>query len=139
MADSSNNMSPMQCIVVTPERAVLETGADYVVLPLGDGEFGVAPGHSPVIARLGYGELRVRDGGKTVRYYVDGGFVQVAGNVVSVLTARAVPADQLDMAAADEQLRTAIGRKASGQQQLAIRDRLIAQARGQLRVARRQG
>jgi F-type H+-transporting ATPase subunit epsilon len=137
MADNSSNMSPIECIVVTPERAVLETGADYVVLPLGDGEFGVAAGHSPMIGRLGYGELRIRRGREVLRYYVDSGFVQVARNVISVLTGRAVPADQVDVATAEEQLRTALARSASGPEQLAIRDRLVAQARGQLRVAGR--
>jgi F-type H+-transporting ATPase subunit epsilon len=135
MSDTSLDISPLQCIVVTPERTALETGADFVVLPLDDGEFGVAPGHSPVIARLGYGELRVRRGGERLRYYVDGGFAQVAGNVVSVLTGRAMPADQVDVATAEEQLRSALGRTASGDEQLAIRDRLLAQARSQLRVA----
>ncbi len=139
MSDNTLNMSPLECVVVTPERTVLETGADFIVVPLEDGEFGVGSGHSPMIGRLGYGELRIRNGGKLQRYYVDGGFVQVAHGVVSILTGRAVPADQLDVAAAEEQLRTALGRPASGQDQIAIRDRLVAQARGQLRVAVRAG
>ena len=50
--------------VVTPETTLLETSAQFVALPLYDGELGVAPGHSPFIGRLGYGELRVTDGGE---------------------------------------------------------------------------
>jgi F-type H+-transporting ATPase subunit epsilon len=88
-----------------------------------------------MIGRLGYGELRVKQGGQTTKYYVDGGFVQVADNVVSVLTNRAIPATNLDTAAAGEQLRTALSRRAAGPEEIAIRDRLILQARGQLRVA----
>ena len=34
--------------------------------------------------------------GKTVRFYVDGGFVQVANNQVSVLTQQAIPTEKLD-------------------------------------------
>ncbi len=45
-----------------------------------------------MIGRLGYGELRLVVKGQTQRYYVDGGFVQVADDVVSVLTNRAMPA-----------------------------------------------
>jgi F-type H+-transporting ATPase subunit epsilon len=85
---------------------------------------------------LGYGELRVRSGGKVQRYYADGGFVQVNNNVVSVLTNRAISAESLDPAIATEQLRSAIAKPAAGTEELAIRDRLITQARGQLRVAR---
>jgi F-type H+-transporting ATPase subunit epsilon len=140
MADHSHNSTSgksLHCVVVTPEQTVVETSADFIALPLADGEYGVAPGHSPMIGRLGYGELRIRSGGDTARYYADGGFVQVDKNVVSVLTNRAVPAELVDASTATEQLRTAISRKAAGAEELAIRDRLISQARGQLRVAQK--
>jgi F-type H+-transporting ATPase subunit epsilon len=139
MADNLSKPSDLRCIIVTPEATVLETSADFVALPLFDGEAGILPGRAPLIGRLGYGELRVRVGGTTHRYYVDGGFVQVADNVVSVLTNRAVPAEQINPGAAEEQLRTAIARPAAGHEELAIRERLISQARGQLRVANRAG
>ncbi|HEY2840797.1 MAG TPA: F0F1 ATP synthase subunit epsilon, partial [Pirellulales bacterium] len=66
-------------IVVTPEATIRETHAEFVVLPLYDGEIGIAPGHSAMIGRLGFGEMRVTEGNQTDRYYVDGGFVQVSG------------------------------------------------------------
>jgi F-type H+-transporting ATPase subunit epsilon len=127
----------MLCIVVTPEATVLEQEADFVALPLYDGEIGIAPGHAPMIGRLGYGELRVRQGSQTIRYYVDGGFVQVADDLVSVLTNRAVPAAQLNVQAASEQLAVAREKVASSEEALAIRERQVAQARAQLRVAER--
>ena len=132
-------MAELNCIVVTPEKTALETKAEFVAMPLFDGEIGILPGHSPMIGRLGYGELRIRAGGKESRYYVDGGFVQVANNVVSVLTNRALLECVLDREAAEEQLRTALARRAFGREEMAIRDRLILQARGQLRVASRAG
>jgi F-type H+-transporting ATPase subunit epsilon len=127
----------LQCLVVTPEATVIDTPAEFVALPLYDGEAGIAPGRSPLIGRLGYGELRIRRAtDSTIHMYVDGGFVQVVDNVVSVLTNRAIRADSIDAATATEQLRTALGSRASGKQEMAIRDRRVAQARGQLRVAR---
>ncbi len=134
MADTRSGS--LQCVVVTPEMTVLDTNAQFVALPLFDGECGIAPGHSPLIGRLGYGELRIRTTGGERRFYVDGGFVQVADNVVSVLTNRAIPAESLNAAAAQEQLQTALTRKTAGPEELAIRDRLLLQARGQLRVAK---
>ena len=125
------------CVVVTPEATSLEQQADYVVVPMFDGEKGIAPGHSPMIGRLGYGEMRVKQGGTVDRYYVDGGFVQVEGNVVSVLTGRMVPATELDEEVAAEQLRTAGKRPANSPELMDIRDRAIEQARAQLRVAGR--
>src|SRR5918992_5234534 len=100
-------MAQLQCIVVTPETTIRDQMADFVALPLYDGEIGIAPGHSPMIGRLGYGEMRIREGQHTSRYYVDGGFVEVSNNVVSVLTNRAVPAEALDAEVAAEQLSTA--------------------------------
>ena len=135
MESSSNTHGTLQCIIVTPEATALDTPADFVALPLFDGEAGVLPGRAPLIGRLGFGELRVRTAGVTKRFYVDGGFVQVADNIVSVLTNRAVLAEKLDSAAAASQLETVIARPAAGREELAIRERQILQARGQLRVA----
>jgi F-type H+-transporting ATPase subunit epsilon len=138
MAESHTTTSGnLRCIIVTPEMTVVDSPADFVALPLYDGEAGIAPGRAPLIGRLGYGELRVRGGNQTQRFYVDGGFVQVADNLVSVLTNRAVPADRIDSTAASEQLQTALARHAAGREEMAIRDRQVAQARGQLRVASR--
>src|SRR5580692_584387 len=86
----------LRCVVVTPERTVLDQLAEFVALPLFDGELGVLPGHSPLIGRLGYGGLRTRKGSETHHYFVDGGFAQVRDNVVTVLTNRAIPAAAID-------------------------------------------
>jgi F-type H+-transporting ATPase subunit epsilon len=125
------------CTVVTPEQTALEAKADFVALPLFDGEIGIAANHSPLIGRLGYGEMRIKSGGQTVAYYVDGGFVQVADNVVAVLTNRAVLAKSLDPAAAESQLQTALQQPANSPERMEIRDRKVAQARAQIRTARR--
>jgi len=129
--------SPLQLVVVTPEATVLEATVDFAAIPLYDGEIGFLPGRAPMIGRLGYGELRFSGGGQSARYYVDGGFVQVVGNVVSVLTNRAMPAADIDRQAAEEQLAAARARKANSEELLAIRDRLERQARAQIRLAGR--
>lgn len=128
---------PLRCIVVTPEETLLETEAEFVALPLYDGELGVATGHAPMIGRLGYGELRIRTAAQTQRFYVDGGFVQVADNLVSVLTNRALPAERLEATQVESTLRDAQGRQAAGDDAMQLRDRDVRQARAQLRVARR--
>lgn len=127
----------LTCLVVTPESTALEAQAEFVALPLYDGEIGIAPGHSPLIGRLGYGEMRLKSGGKETRYYVDGGFVQVADNVVSVLTSRAIPASKVDVPTAERQLAEASQRPAPTDEQQAIKDRDVARSRAQVRVGRR--
>lgn len=131
-------MAQLKCIVVTPELTALEEQTDFVALTLYDGEIGIAPGHSPLIGRLGFGEMRIRSGGTVQRFYVDGGFVQVNDNVVSVLTNRAVPAGSLDAGAAAEQLDAASKRPSNSPELVKIRDREVLQARAQLRVAQRR-
>src|SRR5438128_7794246 len=98
----------LQCVVVTPERAVLDESADFVALPMYDGELGVLPGRAPLIGRLGYGELRTVKDSLTRRFFVDGGFAQVRNNVVTVLTSRAVPAAELKVDAAAAALQAAL-------------------------------
>lgn len=135
--DPANSTGDMRIVVVTPETTLVDDTADFVALPLYDGELGVAPLHSPLIGRLGYGELRIMQGEQARRFYVDGGFVQVADNAVSVLTGRAVEAKNVDAATAQEQLQKAVAERAPTDAQQAIRERQIAQARGQMRVAAR--
>ena len=121
---------------VTPEETTLQTPAQFIALPLSDGEIGIAPGRAPLIGRLGYGEMRIREGNNLYRYYVDGGFVEVAGNMVSILTQRAIPAEKLDLTEIESTLTAAQQKPANTPETMAIRERSLAQARGQQWVAR---
>jgi F-type H+-transporting ATPase subunit epsilon len=127
----------VQCVVVTPEKAVLDEAVDFVALPMYDGELGVLPGRAPLIGRLGPGELRTRHGEQTHRYYVDGGFAQVRANVVTVLTPRAVPAAEINIATAQNNLAEAQKPAQKGE---SLEGKLKAQekARAQIRVGRKK-
>ena len=127
---------PVRCVLVTPEKAVLDAVCDLVVLQMYDGELGVLRGRAPLIGRLGAGELRIVRGEQTRRFFVDGGFAQVRANVVTVLTPRAVPAERLDPAAAGQELAAALAPGRTPEEQEA---HLKAQqrARAQLRLAER--
>ena len=95
----------MNCIVVTPEKTVLNQEAGFVVLPLADGEFGVLPHHAPLIARLGAGELRITGtDGQLTHYYIEGGFAEVLDDTVALLTMYALPVQELDLMQAEAEL-----------------------------------
>ncbi len=98
----------LQCVVVTPERGVIDEIVDFVALPMLDGELGVLPGRAPLIGRLGFGELRTVSGRTTHSYYIDGGFAQIRANVVTVLTSKAMAAEEIKLAGAEEALRSAL-------------------------------
>lgn len=131
-------MPELTCVIVTPEATMFDEAVEFVAVPLYDGELGILPGRAPLIGRLGFGELRIRQGTRTVQFYVDGGFVQVSDNVVSILTNRAVSAERIDTSAASDQLQTAIRRHAPTDEQQHLRERQILQARAQLRVANKR-
>lgn len=125
----------LHCVVVTPEKALLDEPADFVAVPMFDGELGVLPGRAPLIGRLGYGELRLRRGTQTRRFFVDGGFVQVRANTVTVLTARAQRAEDIDPHSVEHALQAALAPAPTPQaqeEQLKKQER----ARAQLRMTR---
>jgi F-type H+-transporting ATPase subunit epsilon len=123
----------LKCVVVTPERALVDATADFVALPMYDGELGVLPGRAPLIGRLGYGELRIRNGQETRRFFVDGGFAQVRANTVTVLTARALKAEEINTAAAEQTLHET--QPAATPEAQETRYKGQERARAQLRVA----
>jgi F-type H+-transporting ATPase subunit epsilon len=125
----------VQCVVVTPEATVLDATADFVAVPLYDGELGIAPGRAPLIGRLGFGELRLVNGGSARRFYVDGGFIEVKGDVVTLLTGRAAPAGDLDAAVAAQLLDEAKKRPGNTPELAALKERAELQARAQVRLA----
>jgi F-type H+-transporting ATPase subunit epsilon len=125
----------LECVVVTPEKKLFDERVEFVALPLYDGEIGILPGRSPLIGRLGYGELRTRNAATVNRYFVDGGFVQVRDNVVTVLTNRAIPATQVDTHAATTELAQIQSLVAKTDREQAEKARATARARAQLRVA----
>jgi len=93
--------SMLQCTVVTPERSIFDAEASRVTVPAHDGEVGILPGHARFLAKLGNGELRVTAGGKTHSFYVEGGFLQVADNRVTVLSDTACLVEDIDVAGAE--------------------------------------
>lgn len=135
---TASTSGSLQCVVVTPETTLLDEAASFVAVPLYDGELGVAPGHTPMLGRLGFGELRIRQESGEQSFYVDGGFVEVVNNTISVLTNRAMPAGDLDIEVAREQLASARARKANSPELLDIRQKLETQARAQLHIAEKR-
>ncbi len=131
-------MAEMKCLVVTPEETAVEEVVTSVALPLYDGEIAVLNNHAPMIGRMGYGELRlISPSGETHRYYVDGGFVQVADNVISVMTNHAVPAKSLNVDELETALHDAQQIKANSDETFELRDQAVVQSRAKLRIARK--
>lgn len=126
-------MSQLRCVVVTPEQTELDVSSSAVTVPLYDGEMGILPGHSALVGRLGFGVLRIA--GESERYFLDGGFVQVADNVVSVLTDRMLPMSGVTAASAAEALAAAIALPTDQPDLAAVRNKAIQRAQAMVRLA----
>ncbi|MFO0881734.1 MAG: ATP synthase F1 subunit epsilon [Gemmataceae bacterium] len=129
----------LHCVVVTPERALLDEPADFVALPMYDGELGILPGRAPLVGRLGTGELRIRQGSTTTHFFVDSGFVQVRDNVVTVLTSVAKKASEIYPDAMQNVLNGLLEqlKRTSGVDAQAEVLKSIDSARAQMRVGRK--
>ena len=132
-------MSPpgkeLRLVVVTPETTVLDEPVQALRFPLYDGQFGVLPGRAPLVGRLGYGELKVTTAEGDRSYFIDGGFVQVKGSVVSILTGRSIPADQIDAEEAQQQLQRILERRTTNESELSAKQRDLERARRLLALA----
>lgn len=71
--------------IATPEKLVASQQADSAQIPGKDGYMGILPGHAALLSELGEGELSYTLSGKTERFKVTGGYVEVRDNHVRVL------------------------------------------------------
>jgi F-type H+-transporting ATPase subunit epsilon len=85
--------------LVSPERLVFAGEAQSVVVPGSEGQFTVLKDHAPVMSTLKPGVIDVLEApSKTVRFYVPGGFADVAPAGLTILADSAVPFAELDAA-----------------------------------------
>ena len=82
--------------LVMPERELLATEADMVVVPGSEGDFGVLHGHAPLISTVRPGVLEVLQGNKVEqRFMVAGGIAEVTPERCTVLADEAIPFEQV--------------------------------------------
>jgi F-type H+-transporting ATPase subunit epsilon len=131
---------PLQVSIVTPEATVFGGPADAVVVPGHDGEVAFLPNHAPYVGLLGVGEVRLREpGGGTRHWFLAGGVVQVADDVVSVLAESVTPVAAIDARKAAKDLESALARPAADPAAVEARARAQAEARAKLRLAAKAG
>ena len=99
-------MNSLRCTVSTPDGVFFEGDSGSIVVPAIDGEMGILPRHAPLIARLGWGEMRVqsaegRSSDSVSRFFVEGGFLQVLEGQVNVLAVTVESLDTLPKAEAE--------------------------------------
>ncbi|MEQ1888525.1 MAG: F0F1 ATP synthase subunit epsilon [Alphaproteobacteria bacterium] len=93
--------------LVTPERLLLSAQVDMVVVPGAEGEFGVLPGHAPLVSTLRPGVISVHDEKSVQRIFVRGGFAEVTADGLTILAEEAIDLAGLDRSGLEARIRNA--------------------------------
>ena len=87
--------------IVSADRALVDERVDEVQIPGADGYFGVLPGHTPLLALLGLGELWYRQGSEKHFMLIGFGFAEVQPDRVTILAEEAEKPDEIDVSRAE--------------------------------------
>ena len=125
----------VQFELVTPERLLLSEMVEMVVVPGTEGNFGVLPGHAPLISSIRPGTIDVYEGQTvTRRIFIVSGIAEVTPERCTVLADEALPPDELNRSAIEAELQTVQGNLPSLREQVARatgteRDNLLVELR----------
>lgn len=103
-------MAKLAVELVAPDREVWSGEGDLVVVKTPEGEMGIMPNHSPVLAELVDGSVVrvISDGQQVLAAAVQGGFVSMSHNEIQVLSEGAEIGSEVDVAAARSALDRAL-------------------------------
>lgn len=94
--------------LVSPEKLLMSEPVEMVVVPGTEGDVGVLPGHSLLIAAVRPGVIDIHEGGQVREsIFVAGGFAEVSPERCMVLAEEAVPVADIDRAEAEKRLEDA--------------------------------
>jgi F-type H+-transporting ATPase subunit epsilon len=115
--------------IVTPEKQLFSGAVDSVMVPSNVGYLGILPGHTPLLAELGIGEVSYKIGDRTDYLFCSWGFVEVLPDRVVLLAQTAELASDIDVKRAEEA-------KMRAEKLLASKDSVIDFRRAELALLR---
>jgi F-type H+-transporting ATPase subunit epsilon len=134
-------MPTLRLEIVTPEAKTFSEDVDMVTMPGADGELGILPLHTPLMALLKPGELRIMRGGQETSLATGTGFAEVLPDRVSILTDMAIEEKAIDEAAAQaamDRAQAAIKAAAQGSEEQAMAEAALARMAAQLHLKRKR-
>ncbi|HLO02004.1 MAG TPA: F0F1 ATP synthase subunit epsilon [Symbiobacteriaceae bacterium] len=93
----------MSLRIITPEATLMQgVQTDAVVVPVVEGQLGILYNHAPMVSTLGLGVLRYKQGAQSKKIAINGGFLELSKNQITILADSAEEADTIDIARAKE-------------------------------------
>lgn len=125
-----------KCVVVTPDAQIADETVTQVILPAHDGEIGILTNRSPLLVKLGVGQLRLDvQGGGMKLFFVDGGIAQMKDNKLTVLTDDAMTPEDINLETARAEYAEAQAMKISDAKSYEKRARGLARGTVKQRLA----
>ena len=128
----------LRLVLVTPETTLLDVPVQSLKFPLFDGQIGVLPGRAPLVGRLGSGLLEYRSNSETGSYFISGGFTQIKGSVVTILTDSAIATSRIDVSTAESELEAAKRLPGTTDEERAAKEKAVQSARSKFNLGRRK-
>jgi F-type H+-transporting ATPase subunit epsilon len=100
-------MKTLTVNIVTPDGPVYDSEVDMIIAKTASGEIGILPGHIPMVAPLVIGAVKLKKDGKSEYVAVNGGFVEVRPEKVTILAQSAEVASDIDVTRAKEAVKRA--------------------------------
>lgn len=133
-------MSSMEVLVATAEREVYSGQATMLIVPGAAGDLGILPNHSPLLAALKAGELRITNGDEIDEVFVSGGFVEIQPDKVTILAdtaERAADMDEAEIVAAQRRAEELVASN-KGDVDLAMAEAELSMLTARLRLIRKK-
>lgn len=128
-----NNPNELYVTLLSPAASYFDGEVTYAQIPVHDGLVGILPGHAPMISLLGFGHLILRGTGEEKIFVVDGGFLEIKDNQISILANAIEDAYKVDPEKAARALEAALLMNPSNEYEMETRSNKIAAARSRLK------
>jgi F-type H+-transporting ATPase subunit epsilon len=116
-------------VIVTPDRQLFSGLVDQVTIPSSQGYLGILPGHAPLLAELGIGNISYQIAGQTEQLFCSWGFAEVLPDRVVLLAQSAETASEIDLNRAEQA-------KSRAERRLTSKDPSLDFARAELALLR---
>ncbi|MGX6590883.1 ATP synthase F1 subunit epsilon [Cetobacterium ceti] len=124
-------------VVVTPTKKVLEQEANFLMIRTTEGDMGILANHSPFVAELATGEMKIKTEGNELFYYVSGGFMEISNNIVTILADEAMDVKDINVETArkDAQIAQEKLEKITEDREFAVVQKTLSQALAKVKIA----